>query len=139
LTVQAGGRTFGRQAATSSSFTFLTLKDVKALQDRTVAPDIKSVTPVVDAQSVTAVHGVASETPGQMLGTTASYAEARKQSVTEGTFITAADVAQHARVAVIGPTVVTNLFGGSDPIGQTIQLNGSSYQVEGVLKSKGTN
>ncbi len=139
LTIQAGGRTFGRQAATSSSFTFLTLKDVKSLQDRTLAPDIKSATPVVSPQSVTAVHGVASETPGQMIGTTPSYAEARKQSVTAGTFITADDLTQHARVAVIGPTVVTNLFGGSNPIGQTIQLSGASFQVEGVLASKGSN
>src|SRR5450432_2610147 len=43
LTVQAGGRFFGRAAAASASFTFLTMKDVKALSDKTVAPDIKSV------------------------------------------------------------------------------------------------
>ncbi len=40
---------------------------------------------------------------------------------------------------MIGATVATNLFGGADPIGQTIQLNGATFQVEGLLKSKGTN
>jgi len=139
LTIQAGGRTFGRQASTSSTFTFLTMKDVATLESKVNAPDIKSVTPVVTAQSVTAVHGSASETPGQMLGTTPSYAEAKKASVTEGTFITASDESKHARVAVIGATVATNLFGGADPIGQTIQLSGATFQVEGLLTSKGTN
>jgi putative ABC transport system permease protein len=139
LTVQAGSRTFGRQAATSSSFTFLTMKDVSLLQDKTQAPDIKSVTPVATASSVTAVHGVASETPGQVLGTTPTYAEAKKVTVSEGTFVTSDNQKQHARVAVIGTTVATNLFGGADPLGQSMQLNGATFQVEGVLKSKGSN
>ena len=140
LTIQAGGRFFGRAAAGSTSFTFLTMKDVKALSDKTVAPDIKAVSPVVNGNSVTATRGVATESPGQVIGTTASYAEARKESVSEGTFITPQDEAGHARVAVIGTTVVQNLFGTTtDPLGQTIQLNGASFQVEGVLKSKGSN
>jgi putative ABC transport system permease protein len=140
LTVQAGGRGFGRAAAGSSRFTFLTMNDVKALSNKAVAPDIKSVSPVVNGSSVTATRGVATETPGQVIGTTASYAEARKETVTEGTFITAADEKQHAHVAVVGTTVVENLFGTTtDPLGQTIQLNGSSFQIEGVLKSKGSN
>ena len=101
LTVQAGGRGFGRAAAGSSQFTFLTMKDVKALSDKAVAPDIASVSPVVNASSVTATRGVATETPGQVIGTTASYAEARKETVTEGTFITPQDEADHARGGVL--------------------------------------
>jgi putative ABC transport system permease protein len=139
LTVQAGGRTFGRAASSSTSFTFLTMKDVTALSDKSVAPDIKSVTPVVNLTSLTASQGVATEQPGQAIGTTPSYGEARKETVAAGTFITAQDESSHARVAVIGPTVVSNLFGTANPIGQTIQLNGSSFQVEGVLAPKGSN
>jgi putative ABC transport system permease protein len=139
LTVQAGGRFFGRAASQSSTFTFLTMKDVKALSQTSVAPDIKSVTPVVNLASLTATRGAATETPGTAVGTTASYAEARKESVQAGTFITASDERTHARVAVIGPTVVQNLFGSANPLGQTIQLNGSTFQVEGVLTPKGSN
>ena len=48
VTIQPGGFGFGRGSGGSqSSFTQLTLKDVKALQDPTAVPDIKSVTPVV--------------------------------------------------------------------------------------------
>ena len=50
LTIQAGGRTFGRQASTSSSFTFLTMKDVATLENKVNAPDIKAVVPVVSAR-----------------------------------------------------------------------------------------
>jgi putative ABC transport system permease protein len=139
LTVQAGGGFFGRRASTSTSFTFLTTKDVKALQDKSAAPDIKSVTPVVTPTSVTATKGDATATPDTVAGTTASYAEARKESVTEGTFVTSADERSHARVAVIGTTIASDLFGATDPLGQTLQLNGSTYTVEGVLKSKGSN
>ncbi|HVV58580.1 MAG TPA: ABC transporter permease [Gaiellaceae bacterium] len=139
LTVQAGGRLFGRQAATSTSFTFLTMKDVKLLRNRAAAPDIRSVTPVVSGSQLTVTHDSATETPDQLIGTTPSYAEARKEEIAAGTFITAADEQAHSRVAVIGPTVAENLFGLGDPIGQPIQINGSTFQVEGLLKSKGSN
>jgi putative ABC transport system permease protein len=139
VTIQSGGSGFGRRASTSSTFTFLTTKDVSALQDKTVAPDIKSVTPVVSASNVTAAYGVATMTPSTVYGTTPTYEEARKAAVTEGTFFTSADLQQHARVVVIGTTVSTDLFGAQDPLGQTIQLNGTSYTVEGLLKSKGSN
>ncbi len=139
LTVQSGGRFFGRAAARSTSFTFLTTKDVKALQDRAAAPDIATVTPVVNVDSATVAHGVASETPQQVFATTPSYAVARKESVTEGSFITSADESTHARVAVIGTTVAQNLFGSQDPVGQTILVNGATLKVEGLLQSKGSN
>ncbi|MDX6579129.1 MAG: putative transport system permease protein, partial [Gaiellales bacterium] len=139
LTIQSGGFGSGRRSSSASTFTFLTTKDVKALQDKTVAPDIKSVTPVVSGSSVTATRGVATMTPDTVYGTTPSYAEARKAVVSEGSFLTSADVQGHARVVVIGTTVATDLFGTQDPLGQTIQLNGTSYTVEGLLKSKGSN
>jgi putative ABC transport system permease protein len=139
LTIQSGGFGFGRRASSASTFTFLTTKDVKSLQDKTVAPDIKSVTPVVSASNVTAARDVATMTPSTVYGTTPSYAEARKADVTEGAFFTSADLQSHARVVVIGTTVSTDLFGTQDPIGQTIQLNGTSYTVDGLLKSKGSN
>jgi putative ABC transport system permease protein len=139
LSVQAGGRSFGRAASTADRFTFLTMKDVRLLRDRSQAPDIRSAMPVVSAGSLTAAHGTATEEPGQVLGTTATYAEARKETVAEGTFLTGADQKDHSRVAVIGETVAENLFGGADPVGQQIQLNGASFRVEGVLAPKGSN
>jgi putative ABC transport system permease protein len=133
------GFSFGRGSGGSqASFTQFTSKDVKALEDVNAAPDIKSVTPVVNG-SVTAAFGSASYSPSQFVGTTPSYEEARKAPVEAGTFITAQEEAQHARVVVLGQTVVENLFGGQNPLGQTIKLNGIGFTVVGVLVPKGTN
>jgi len=139
VTIMTGGFGFGRGRPTQfSSFTQLTLKDVKALQDQISAPDIKSVTPIVQASSVAATFGGVSYTPGTFIGTTPSYEEAKNAPVQAGSFFTSADETGHARVAVLGTTVVTNLFGSANPIGQTIKLGGVNFVVKGVLTSKGS-
>ena len=140
VTIMPGGFGFGRGSGGSqSSFTQLTMKDVKSLEDPTAAPDVKSVTPVASG-SVTATFGDASYSPSQFVGTTPSYEEARKSPVEAGTFITAQEESQHSRVVVLGQTVVLNLFGTTtDPLGQTIKLNGIGFTVVGVLVPKGTN
>ncbi len=140
VTIMSGGFGFGRGSGGSqSSFTQLTLKDVKALEDKNAAPDVKSVTPVVNAPSVTMVEGSATYTPSQFVGTTATFSEARKEPVQAGVFVTDQDEKQAARVIVLGTTVVSNLFGSANPIGQTVKVNGIGFTVVGVLASKGTN
>ncbi len=56
--------------------------------------------------------------------------------VAEGRALTAADMQQRAHVAVIGSEAKTKLFSGGFPIGQTIRLNGVSFEIVGVLKAK---
>jgi putative ABC transport system permease protein len=80
-----------------------------------------------------------SYTPSSFVGTTPAYEQIKGYQVIEGAFFTAADETAHNRVAVIGETVATNLFGTADPIGNNVQFNGSSYQIIGLLKPKGTN
>ncbi len=111
---------------------------MKALQDEQLAPDIASVSPVVNA-SVTATFSGATYQPSQFFGAPSSIAAARDYDVSSGSFFTADDENSHARVVVIGPTVVANLFAGSSPLGQTIKLNGVGFRVVGVLESKGSN
>jgi putative ABC transport system permease protein len=133
------GFNFGRGSGGSqASFTQFTTKDVKALEDKNAAPDVESVTPVVNG-SVTMAFGSATYSPSQFVGTTPSYEEARKEPVEAGTFVTSQEEAQHARVVVLGETVVENLFGAQDPLGQTVKLNGIGFTVVGVLVPKGTN
>ena len=64
---------------------------------------------------------------------------AHSYKLAEGTSFTAEDLAQHRRVAVIGQEVLDELFGGSSAVGQTMKVNGSNYEVIGVLDKKGTN
>jgi putative ABC transport system permease protein len=130
------GATRGGSAASNAGSRPLTLADASALTDRTQAPDVASAAPVVNAPSATLVDGGVSYSPQQLVGTTAPYAAARDYQVADGSFLTAADVKQRARVIVLGPTVARNL-GAS--VGQTVQVNGASFEVIGVTAPKGSN
>jgi putative ABC transport system permease protein len=117
----------------------LTTQDASALQDSFNAPAVKSASPVITATGTTLVAGSTSYSPSSFMGTAPAYATARDYQVAEGRMFTAADVKKHAHVVVVGPTVVTNLFGGGDPVGQALRVNGSSFTVVGVTKAKGSN
>jgi putative ABC transport system permease protein len=141
LTIFSGGGFGGggrSRTGTRSNFQSLTLKDVKALQDKQVAPDILSASPVVNA-SVTATFSGATYQPSSFFGSTPSIFAARDYTIASGVLFTAADETARNHVVVLGQTVVANLFGSENPVGQTILLNGSSFRVIGVLAAKGSN
>lgn len=138
LLVQAGGARGGPGLFGGGTSIALTQADATALQDAFDAPDVKSASPVVTASGTSLVAGSLSYT-SSVTGTTPSYATARNYTVSEGAMFTTADVKQHKRVVVLGPTVVENLFNGADPVGQTVKMGGSSFTVVGVTKAKGSN
>ncbi len=73
-----------------------------------------------------------------IIGTTPSYTDVRNVQVNDGNWFTDSDVSDSNQVAVIGPTVVTDLFpDGSEPVGQQIRISGGIYTVIGVTVSKG--
>ncbi|MGA3363160.1 MAG: ABC transporter permease [Solirubrobacteraceae bacterium] len=116
----------------------LTIADAAALTNKVEAPDVQAAAPAVTA-SPTLVYGSTTYAPSQFVGTTPAYATAHDYTLQAGNFFTSAQVSKHDRVIVLGPTVVTNLFDGADPVGDTIQVNGVSFQVIGVTTPKGTN
>jgi putative ABC transport system permease protein len=123
----------------ASAGTGLTVADANALAGSVQAPDVKSASPIANANGVTLTDGETTYQPTSFVGTAPSYQAARSYTMAEGTWFTNADEQNHSRVLVIGPTVVGELFGGSDPVGQTIQVNGTNFQVIGVTASKGSN
>jgi putative ABC transport system permease protein len=139
LIVQGSGGLRGGAFASSSSSVSLTRKDAEALQDPALAPDVKSASPVVQASSVKLVAASSSYEPSSFVGTTPSYLGAHGYTLAEGASFTAEDVAKHRRVAVVGQTVVEELFAGQSPVGQNMKVNGSDYEIVGVLASKGSN
>jgi putative ABC transport system permease protein len=74
-------------------------------------------------------------------GVDAAYATIRNITIDQGSFITDSQSASLAKVAVIGPTVVTDIFGAtavaSDAIGQNIRINNIQFTIVGVTKTKG--
>jgi putative ABC transport system permease protein len=131
------GGLFRRATATASSG--LTVADANALENPFEAPDVQSSSPVVTANGVTLTSGETTYSPSSFIGTTPSYEAARSYTMAEGSWFTSADEQNHSRVLVVGPTVVGELFGGQDPVGQTIQVNGTNFQIIGVTASKGSN
>jgi len=71
-------------------------------------------------------------------GTEPQYFDIRSWPFAEGTSFTQDDVSTAANVAVIGETVRKNLFGATDPVGQTVRINNLSFKVVGLLTPKGT-
>jgi putative ABC transport system permease protein len=138
LLVQAGsGR--GGVRATSAATISLTKADAEALQNPSLAPDVQSASPVVNANSVKLVYNGSSFEPSSFVGTTPTYLTAHSYKVAEGTSFSSEDVTKHKRVAVLGQEVVQELFGGASAVGQNIKVNGSNFEVIGVLAKKGTN
>ncbi len=131
------GGLFRRTTTTASSG--LTVADANALQNPFQAPDVQSSSPVVTANGVTLTSGDTTYSPSSFVGTTTSYEAARSYTMAEGSWFTSAQETNHSRVLVIGPTVVSELFSGQDPVGQTIQVNGTNFQVIGVTAPKGSN
>ncbi len=74
----------------------------------------------------------------QVVGTVSSYPEVRNIQIDSGSFISDQNAQSLSKVAVLGPTTASDLFGSStDPIGQTIRINKIDFRVIGTTKSKG--
>lgn len=65
-----------------------------------------------------------------------NYGLCTSQTLAAGRSFTKADLKNRSRVCIIGEAVKKNFFGAMSPIGQSIKLNGQSYQVVGVFKGK---
>jgi putative ABC transport system permease protein len=113
----------------------LTEEDATALRQSSA---ITAVAPVVQT-SVQIVAGNANWAT-RITGTTPDYLTIRNMTLTSGDNFSEADARTGTKVAILGKTVVTNLFGeGADPVGQTIRIKNLPFTVIGVLQEKGSN
>ena len=107
----------------------------EALQLRGL-PGVEAVAPQV--QSRQPIKNGSKQANAQVVGVTPEYAIVHPDQLDHGRFIATNDVSAKARVAVVGSQVVTDLFGGLDPVGKQIKINGILFQVVGVVKSQGS-
>lgn len=134
LTISPGAQRAGGVQGAFGSNTTLTLEDASAIEAANFA-SVSKVSPELTRRAqVTAGRN---NTNTQVLGSTPNYALVHSVSIQSGSFISAQDVAGLRNVAVIGPQVVTDLFGGGDPTGQTIRINKIPFTIIGVTVSKG--
>lgn len=75
---------------------------------------------------------------GVVSGTTSNFLRIRGMNLSSGRFISDLDEENRQSVAVLGADKARQFFGFADPVGNTITLNGSTYQVVGVLQAQGS-
>jgi putative ABC transport system permease protein len=126
-------RSFGA-AGGAGSRQSLTWDDLKALQTGEITT-IKWIAPTL--QTRTQVASEEANWNTQVVGTTAIWFQIRNWAAVQGTVFDDDTGNSNAKVAVIGHTVATQLYGTSNPVGQTIRIAGQPYEVIGVLASKG--
>jgi macrolide transport system ATP-binding/permease protein len=73
----------------------------------------------------------------QIIGCNTNYAIIHNANPTIGRFFTEVETQKRARIAVIGMTVVREIFGKKNPIGEMIKINKVNFQVIGILPEKG--
>ncbi|HEC33546.1 MAG TPA: FtsX-like permease family protein [Chloroflexi bacterium] len=114
----------------------LTMADVEAFSDPSRLPDVARVAPELD-RSATLVAG-GRQVSSQVQGVTPAFTEVRNWYPVVGQFVSQQDLEGRTRVAVLGQTVVDDLFPDNPyPIGETVRINGVPFRVVGVMEEKG--
>jgi len=124
----AGGVRMG--AGTQST---LTLADAEAIQRE--CPAVARVAPVLGGVAQV-VYGSQNWSTG-VTGTTPDMFAARDWDVASGRLFTDQEVRSAGKVCLLGQTVVDNLFGGLETVGQVIRIKNVPFTVVGVLAAKG--
>jgi putative ABC transport system permease protein len=128
-----GSRSLGGVSIGGGTANTLTVEDALALRDE--IPEVVAASPEVRSQTQ-AVYGNRNWNT-RVYGQSADYLQIRQWPLESGGMYTEEDVANTALVAVVGQTIVDELFEGSDPIGETIRVRGVPLQIIGVLAPKG--
>jgi macrolide transport system ATP-binding/permease protein len=134
LTLRSGSQRVHGVAMEAGAVTRFTFQDVEAIAK---IPNVKRVSPTVTGRGQLVYMNKNWNT--QVQGTGVNFAEMRASVPTTGKFFTEDELRSRARVALLGTTVVRELFGSENPIDSTIRINKVSFKVIGILPSKGAN
>ncbi len=123
---QAGGSKAGVQVR-------LTMDDVDRIQQ--TVPGVLLVSPGVDKSSVPVSDDLHTFT-WEVDGVTPELQYIQNTDLSEGRFITAADIQSRAHVTVLGSEAKTKLFSGAYALGEKIRINGVAFEIVGIKKAK---
>lgn len=127
-----GGTTSGRAAKD------LTDADVAALRNRAKAPDVAAVAPVVAGNALLQVSG-GGQHRTSITGAESDYLDTVDRDLLVGSFFDEQQTRSNAKVVVLGPTPVTELFAGDAgaALGKEVRIGRASFRVIGVVASTG--
>ncbi|PSO57860.1 MAG: ABC transporter permease [Cyanobacteria bacterium QH_8_48_120] len=127
----------GSQESRSTSFDqpkTLVLEDAKAIASR--VPTVAEVAPQISATQVITYQGQNSK--DSVIGTTPEYLQVRSFEVAKGRFIRDVDMRRNNQVVVLGSELANELFPYQNPIGKRLRIKNTSFEIVGVLESKGS-
>jgi putative ABC transport system permease protein len=111
----------------------LYLKDVKALKEETSLLD--EVIPLLSGMPIFSYMSWSGNV--SVTATTEDYLNFAGYELEKGNFFTADDVSNSSNVVILGYNVVSDYFGKTSPIGDTVKIDGKNFKVIGILKSVG--
>jgi len=111
------------------------LSDVEAIEKD--CPAISDVSPEVRSSGQAVVGN--QNWPTSIFGVNNKYFNIRKYTIGSGRSFTENEINTYAKVCLVGKTVVTNLFGKINPIGQTVRFGNIPLLIIGILGEKGEN
>jgi len=111
----------------------MTLRDAEAIKKE--CPAVSYVAPILGG-AAQVVYGHTNWSTG-VQGTTADMLAVRNWPLASGRTFTDQDIRSATKVCLLGQTIVDNLFGSDDPLGQVVRIKNVPFKVLGVLSSKG--
>lgn len=136
ITIRPGADVRGGVKQEASVMESLTFNDFEAIKQQ--ATLLSNSSPLVDGRGQV-ING-SNNWPSSIYGVNPEYLNIKVVGLKSGSMFTDDDVQLASKVALIGQTVVDNVFpDGSDPVGQMIRFNNIPFKVIGVLEEKGEN
>ncbi len=128
-----GSRSLGGVSVGGGAANTLTVEDALAIREE--IPEVIAASPEVRSQRQVAYGNRNWFT--RIYGQSADYLQIRQWPLESGRMYDDEDVARARKVAVVGQTIVDELFEGADPIGEIIRVRGMPLEIIGILEKKG--
>lgn len=133
LIIRPGSSMFGGRRGGAGTATPLTDADIIALQDEIAG--VGGVSGEVNTSATVVFGGVNWST--RIQGVNPPYFDVRAWVIDEGRAFAPAEDRAGRRFAVVGQTIVRELFDGANPVGQTLRISGQPFEVIGTVRAKG--
>ena len=136
ITIRPGADDRGPARGSGGNVQTLTFNDYEAIKEQ--SSSLSYITPVVNGGGQV-ING-SNNWPSTIYGVNPDYLNIKVVDLQSGSMFTDAEVKSASKVALLGQTVVDNIFPeGTDPVGQMIRFNNIPFKVIGVLEEKGEN
>jgi putative ABC transport system permease protein len=133
IIILSGASTAGGVRMGSGTQPTLTLEDLEAIIKE--CPAVKDAAPILSG--VSQIVYVNQNWSTSVIGTTPNMLNVRDWPLSAGRPFNTDDIKSATKVCLLGQTVIDNLFGGIDPLGQIVRIKKVPFKVIGVLERKG--